>query len=64
MEKNSFEQFTINYVNEKLRKFTTTRLIKDEIEYYESKGIEAPKIQYLDNVEVLGNLVSTNFDHF
>lgn len=64
MGKNSFEQLNINYVNEKLRQFTTTRLIIDEIDYYESKGLEAPEIEYLDNVEVLGNLILINVNHF
>lgn len=56
MGKNSFEQICINYLNEKLRQFATKCLIKDELDWYEAEGLNAPKIGFLDNELVLGTL--------
>lgn len=50
---NRYEQFCINYANEKLQKFCTQRLIVDEQEYYESEGIALPKIPFPGNEEIL-----------
>lgn len=42
-------------MNEKLQQFCVNRLIKDELNWYESEGLEIPEIEYLDNAEILGN---------
>lgn len=53
--KNSFEQICINFVNEKIRQFSTNRLIKEEMDWYENDGIKIPQIDFLDNRNVIGN---------
>lgn len=55
--KNSFEQLSINYMNEKLQELCVNRLIKDELNWYKTEGLEVPKIEYLDNTDVLGELI-------
>lgn len=44
----------INYINEKFRQFSTTRLIKEEMEWYKIEGLEIPAIDFLDNQNVIG----------
>lgn len=53
-QQNSFEQMRINFINEKFRQFSTTRLIKEEIEWYKIEGLEIPVIDFLDNQNVIG----------
>ncbi|KAG9487068.1 unconventional myosin-Ih [Eleutherodactylus coqui] len=48
-ETNSFEQFCINYCNEKLQQLFIAITLKAEQEEYETEGIEWEPIQYLDN---------------
>lgn len=52
--KNSFEQICINFVNEKIRQFSTKRLIKDELYWYAQEGISVPHIDLLDNANIIG----------
>uniref|UniRef100_F1KUD1 Myosin-VI n=1 Tax=Ascaris suum TaxID=6253 RepID=F1KUD1_ASCSU len=46
---NSFEQFCINYCNEKLQQFFNDRILKQEQELYEKEGLHIPHIEYCDN---------------
>ncbi|XP_063795200.1 unconventional myosin-Ih [Pseudophryne corroboree] len=48
-ETNSFEQFCINYCNEKLQQLFITMTLKAEQEEYRTEGIEWEPIQYFDN---------------
>ena len=46
---NSFEQFCINYCNEKLQQFFNQRILKEEQELYEKEGLGVKKISFVDN---------------
>ncbi|VDN56642.1 unnamed protein product, partial [Dracunculus medinensis] len=46
---NSFEQFCINYCNEKLQNFFNERILKQEQELYKKEGLNVPHIEYNDN---------------
>ncbi|WKX91079.1 hypothetical protein Q1695_009708 [Nippostrongylus brasiliensis] len=48
-EVNSFEQFCINYCNEKLQNFFNERILKQEQELYADEGLNVPRIEYSDN---------------
>lgn len=58
--KNSLEQMSINFVNETLRQFSTDRLIREELKYYKSEGLETPQVGFLDNGPVLGRFFLLN----
>lgn len=47
--KNGFEQFCINYVNEKLQQFFIELTLKAEQEEYEKEGIKWTPIKYFNN---------------
>ena len=51
---NSFEQFCINYCNEKLQQFFNQRILRDEQELYEREGLGVKKISYVDNQDAIG----------
>ncbi|XP_019449127.1 PREDICTED: myosin-2-like isoform X2 [Lupinus angustifolius] len=53
LQKNSFEQFCINYANERLQQHFYRHLFKLEQEDYESDGMDWTKINYEDNQECL-----------
>ncbi|KAE9592939.1 putative myosin ATPase [Lupinus albus] len=53
LQKNSFEQFCINYANERLQQHFNRHLFKLEQEDYESDGIDWTKIDFEDNQECL-----------
>lgn len=62
---NSFEQFCINYCNEKLQQFFNERILKDEQALYEKEGLNVRKINYVDNqdcIELLENKGNGIFD--
>ena len=52
-QSNSFEQFCINYCNEKLQQFFNERILKDEQDLYEKEGLNVKKIQFLDNEDCI-----------
>lgn len=49
LQKNGFEQFCINYVNEKLQQFFIELTIKAEQEEYNKEGIKWEPIKYFNN---------------
>lgn len=51
---NSFEQFCINYCNEKLQKFFNDRILKQEQELYAIEYLNVPHIEYTDNQDCIG----------
>lgn len=51
---NSFEQFCINYCNEKLQQFFNDRILKQEQELYEQEELNVAKIEYIDNQDCIG----------
>lgn len=62
---NSFEQFCINYCNEKLQQFFNERILKEEQALYEKEGLNVRKIEYVDNqdcIELLENKGNGIFD--
>jgi len=50
---NSFEQFCINYCNEKLQQFFNERVLSDEQMLYEKEGLGVEKIEYIDNADCI-----------
>ncbi|KAE9550793.1 hypothetical protein FO519_005996 [Halicephalobus sp. NKZ332] len=50
---NSFEQFCINYCNEKLQQFFNERILKHEQELYAKEGLNVPKIEFADNLDCI-----------
>jgi hypothetical protein len=60
-EKNGFEQFCINYVNEKLQQIFIELTLKSEQEEYQREGIKWTPINYFNNqivVELIESKVS------
>ncbi|CAO2833475.1 unnamed protein product [Amaranthus hypochondriacus] len=57
-QKNSFEQFCINYANERLQQHFNRHLFKLEQDDYEADGIDWAKVDFEDNQECL-NLFET-----
>lgn len=53
---NSFEQFCINYCNEKLQQFFNERILKYEQELYKREGLNVPEITFVDNQDCIGKL--------
>lgn len=54
MGNNSFEQLCINFLNEKIREFSTNRLITEELDWYRMDGLEVPHIDFLNNQNIVG----------
>ncbi|UYV60661.1 MYO6 [Cordylochernes scorpioides] len=52
-QNNSFEQFCINYCNEKLQQFFNERILKEEQALYEKEGLNVRKIKYIDNQDCI-----------
>ena len=62
---NSFEQFCINYCNEKLQQFFNERILKDEQLLYEKEGLGLKKIAFVDNqdcIDLLESKITGIFD--
>ncbi|XP_069907560.1 unconventional myosin-Ia isoform X1 [Oryctolagus cuniculus] len=56
LEDNSFEQFVINYCNEKLQQVFIEMTLKEEQEEYKREGIPWVKVDYFDN-GIICNLI-------
>ena len=52
-QENSFEQFCINYCNEKLQQFFNARTLKDEMELYAKEGLNVKTVDYVDNQDMI-----------
>ncbi|XP_027625441.1 unconventional myosin-Ia [Tupaia chinensis] len=59
LEDNSFEQFVINYCNEKLQQVFIEMTLKEEQEEYKKEGIPWTKVDYFDN-GIICNLIEHN----
>ncbi|GAB5573950.1 unconventional myosin-Ia isoform X3 [Prionailurus iriomotensis] len=59
LEDNSFEQFVINYCNEKLQQVFIEMTLKEEQEEYKREGIPWTKVDYFDN-GIICNLIEHN----
>ncbi|KAK2101982.1 Unconventional myosin-Ia [Saguinus oedipus] len=59
LEDNSFEQFVINYCNEKLQQVFIEMTLKEEQEEYKREGIPWTKVDYFDN-GIICNLIEQN----
>ncbi|XP_060020737.1 unconventional myosin-Ia [Lagenorhynchus albirostris] len=59
LEDNSFEQFVINYCNEKLQQVFIEITLKEEQEEYKREGIPWVKVDYFDN-GIICNLIEDN----
>lgn len=51
---NSFEQFCINYCNEKLQQFFNGRVLHEEQELYKKEGLGVHEVHYADNQDCIG----------
>ena len=60
---NSFEQFCINYCNEKLQQFFNQRILKDEQDLYEKEGLGVKKISFVDNQDCIDLLEAKGNDN-
>ena len=55
---NSFEQFCINYCNEKLQQFFNQRILKDEQDLYSKEGLGVKNVSFVDNQDCI-DLIET-----
>lgn len=52
-QKNNYEQFCINYCNEKLQKFFNDNILANEQELYKKEGLNVPEIKFTDNQDII-----------
>eukprot|EP00117_Sycon_ciliatum_P026166 scpid15712/ scgid21542/ Unconventional myosin-VI; Unconventional myosin-6 len=52
-QRNSFEQFCINYCNEKLQQFFNESVLKHEQQLYKTEGLGLSHIEYIDNQDCI-----------
>lgn len=50
---NSFEQFLINFCNEKLQQFFNERILKEEQNIYEKEGLNLIRVEFVDNQDCI-----------
>lgn len=50
---NSFEQFLINFCNEKLQQFFNERILKEEQSIYEKEGLNLNRVEFIDNQDCI-----------
>lgn len=55
---NSFEQFCINYCNEKLQQFFNERILREEQVVYQREGLNVSSVSYIDNQDCIGGWFS------
>ncbi len=60
-EVNSFEQFCINYCNEKLQQFFNDRILKEEQLVYEHEGLNVKNVAFSDNQDAIGKRVDVRW---
>ncbi|CAM1324369.1 MYO1A (predicted) [Pycnogonum litorale] len=63
-QKNGFEQFVINYCNEKLQQLFVKLTLKDEQEEYIKENIEWEHINYVDNSHICDLIEKNNLGLF
>ena len=52
-KENSFEQFCINFANEKIQQYFNQQMLQQEQEIYELEGLRYRKVEYKDNQEII-----------
>ncbi|XP_017783306.1 PREDICTED: myosin heavy chain 95F isoform X2 [Nicrophorus vespilloides] len=57
---NSFEQFCINYCNEKFQQFFNETILKFEQELYKREGLNVPEIKFVDNQDCIDLIETKN----
>jgi myosin-6 len=57
---NSFEQFCINYCNEKLQQFFNEVILKFEQELYKREGLSVPEVPFVDNQDCIDLIETKN----
>jgi myosin-1 len=62
-EKNGFEQFCINYVNEKLQQIFIELTLKSEQEEYQREGIQWTPIDYFNN-QIVVDLIESKVENY
>lgn len=52
-QQNNYEQFCINYCNEKLQKFFNDNILANEQDLYKREGLNVPEINFTDNQDII-----------
>lgn len=52
-QQNNYEQFCINYCNEKLQKFFNDNILANEQDLYKKEGLNVPEIKFTDNQDII-----------
>lgn len=61
MEKNNnFEQFCINYANEKIHQFFVKCMLKDEQQFYQKENLNVPDVPFFDNFDIISMYMCIN----
>lgn len=50
---NDFEQFLINFCNERLQQFFNERILKEEQNIYETEGLNLERVEFVDNQDCI-----------